>query len=331
MKLSKGEDTMNTNPRRIDVHHHILPPEFIKDLAIRKIDWTGTNSPVPEWHADMARGMMERNGISFALTSVCAELVWRGEIAPAIRWARHCNDFMARLVQDDPTHFGGFATLPLPNTEAACRELEYALDVLKLDGVILFSSVDDRYPGDPMFEELFQELNKRNAVVFIHPNTMPPGSDVPKLKFPYGLIEFVFDTTRCVTNLLYSGTLDRYPNIRYILSHAGGTVPYLAWRIANTPKVLPGDLYKNTPKGPLHYLQNLYYDTALSTSDSVMAALQQLVPRSHILFGSDFPMAPEMGTKIQTTDLENLKVIDDATRADIYRNNALALFPRLAK
>jgi predicted TIM-barrel fold metal-dependent hydrolase len=322
---------MITNPKRIDTHHHILPPEFMADLRARNIDWTGTNSPVPQWNPNMTREVMERNGIAFAMTSVCAELVWNGEIEPAIKWARHCNDYMARLVQDDPNHFGGFATVPLPNTEAACREVEYALDKLKLDGVLLFSSVDGMYPGDPMFEELFQELNKRNAVVFIHPNTIPPGSDVPKLKFPYGLIEFVFDTTRCVTNLLYSGTFARYPNVKYILSHAGGTVPYVAWRIANSRKVLPGISEESVPKGPLYYLQNLYYDTALSTSDFVMGALQQFVPKSHILFGSDYPMVPELAVKLETHDLENLKVIDDETRSDIYRNNAIALFPRLAK
>jgi 6-methylsalicylate decarboxylase len=278
---------MNNNPKRIDVHHHILPPEYMADLKKRNIDWTGTNTAPPEWNVSIAREMMERNGISAALTSVCAELFW-GDIEFAVRWARHCNDFMARMVQEDPTHFGGFATLPLPDTAAACRDAEYALDVLKLDGVILFSSTDARYPGDPGFEELFQELNRRSAIVFIHPNTVPPGSDVPKLKFPFGLIEFVFDTTRCITNLLYSGTFERYPNIRYIVSHAGGTVPYIAWRIANSPKVLPGDLSKHVPKGPLYYLQRLYYDTALSPSDYVLAALQQFVPTSQILFGSDF-------------------------------------------
>jgi predicted TIM-barrel fold metal-dependent hydrolase len=279
----------------------------------------------------IAQEMMERNGIAAAITSVCAELFWKGEVEPAINWSRHCNEFMARMVQVDRAHFGGFANLPLPSTEAACREAEYALDVLKLDGVILFSSVGGQYPGDPAFDELFQVLNERSAIVFIHPNTEVPGSNVPKLKFPHGLIEFVFDTTRCITSLLYSGTLERYPNIRYIVSHAGGTVPYIAWRIANGPLVLGQEMNQAVPKGPLYYLQRLFYDTALSPSDYALAALQQFVPTSQVLFGSDFPMVPEKAVQLETTALETSKVLNDDIRKAIYRDNALKLFPRFAK
>src|SRR5262245_61138964 len=164
---------------------------------------------------------MARNGIAAAVASVVPSVYW-GDVASAVRWARHCNEFLARAVQDDRAHFGGFATLPLPDTAAACQEVDHALGTLGLDGVILFASHGVQYLGDPDFDELFQELDRRAAIVFIHPSTAPPGSDVPRLSIPYALVEFVFDTTRCVTNLLYSGTFERHPNIRWIVSHAGG-------------------------------------------------------------------------------------------------------------
>jgi predicted TIM-barrel fold metal-dependent hydrolase len=186
-----------------------------------------------------------------------------------------------------------------------------------------------QYPGDPQFEQVFAELDKRRATVFIHPNTIVPGSIVPKLTIPWGVVEFVMDTTRCVTNLLYSGTLERYPNIRYIVAHAGGTVPWVAWRIAASAHMLP-DAHATMPKGPMHYLQKLYFDTALSVSDQVMAGLGKFVPRSQVLFGSDWPMAGTIALEMEDAYLKSTKAIDDATRRAIDRDNALALFPRFA-
>jgi predicted TIM-barrel fold metal-dependent hydrolase len=319
---------MSTNPQRIDVHHHFQPPEFIAELKRRGVAWTG-GPAIPEWNVAMAREVMERNGIAAAVASVVPHMNW-GDDAAAIRWARHCNEFSARIVHDDPEHFGCFASLPMPDTKACLVELEYALDTLKLDGVILMASQGVQYLGDPSYEELFQELDRRNAIVFIHPNTVPPGSIVPRLSLPWGIVEFVFDTTRCITNLLYSGVLERYPNIRYIVSHAGGAVPYLAQRIGFGATELPGFADK-LPKGPLHYLQRLYYDTALSTSEYVQAALKEFVPTSQVLFGSDWPLVPEKVVKIETSGLEGSRILTDATRKAIYRDNALALFPRFAR
>jgi len=319
---------MSTHPQRIDVHHHFQPPEFIADLKRRGIQWTG-GPAIPEWNIEMARETMERNGIAAAVASVVPHVNW-GDDAAAIRWARHCNEFTARIVHDDPEHFGGFASMPMPDVDATCAELEYALDTLKLDGIILMASQGVQYLGDPSYEELFAELDRRKAVVFIHPNTVPPGAIVPRLSLPWGIVEFVFDTTRCITNLLYTGMLERYPNIRYIVSHAGGAVPYIALRIALGAHELPG-IGDKVPKGALHYLQQLYYDTALSTSEYVFAALRQFVPTSQLLFGSDWPLVPEKVVKMETAGLENSKVLDDATRKAIYRDNALALFPRFAR
>lgn len=315
---------MGTGPRRIDVHHHFLPPDFFAELEYRAISWKG-GAPVPEWNVSIARDVMERNGIAAAVASVVPAVYW-GDADFATNWARRCNEFLAEVVADDPIHFGGFATLPLPDTASACKELEYALDTLHLDGVLLFASNGVQYLGDPDFDELFQELERRSAVVFIHPNTCPPGSEIPKLSLPELLVEFVFDTTRCVTNLLYSGTLERYPAIRYIVAHAGGAVPYLAWRIS-LGQFLPG-LGQHVPKGPTHYLQRLHFETALSASDYALSSLIQFVEPSQILFGSDFPMAPEAVTEASTSGLEASKVLNENARRAINRESALALFPR---
>ena len=316
-----------SNPNRIDVHHHFQPPEFIAYLKKLGVPWTG-GPPVPRWDIELARETMQTYGIASAVASVVPVTYW-GDTAAAAKWARHCNDFSARIVQDDAARFGAFATLPLPDAGAACREIEHALDVLKLDGIMLYSSYGAQYPGDPAFEEVFAELDKRSAVVFIHPNTVVPGSTVPKLTLPWGIVEFVMDTTRAVTNLLFSGTLERYPRIRYIVAHAGGAIPWLAWRIAASAAMMH-DSERFAPKGPLHYLQTLYYDTALSTSDQVMAGFAKFAPRTQMLFGSDWPLAGTPALQAEDAYLKSSIVLDESTRRAIDRDNALALFPRFA-
>ena len=319
---------MSTNPQRIDVHHHFQPPQFIADLKRRGAAWTG-GPEIPDWNVGIAREVMERNGIAAAVASVVPQMNW-GDGAAAIHWARHCNEFGARVAHEDPAHFGYFACLPMPDVDACLAEIEYAYDTLNVDGVILMASTGVQYLGDPAFDEIFAELERRKAIVFIHPNTAPPGAIVPRLSLPWGVVEFVLDTTRAITNLLYSGAFERFPSIRYIVSHAGGVVPYIAQRIALGALELPAHP-THLAKPPIEYLQKLYYDTALSTSDYVQAALREFVPTSHILFGSDWPLVPEKVVKIETTGLESSRILTDATRKAIYRDNALALFPRFAK
>jgi 6-methylsalicylate decarboxylase len=318
---------MITNPRRIDVHHHVLPPKFMAHLKNQGIAWTG--GPVLfDWNVPIALEMMERQGIATAIASPVPSVHW-GDQNDATRFARYGNDYLAEIVQKDPAHFGGLGTLPLPDVAESLKETRRIYDELRLDGLILFSSQANQYLGDPAQEELYQELDRRMAVVLIHPTTAPPGATVPKITVPWGIVEFIADTSRAVANLLYNGVLERYPNIRFIVSHAGGAVPYIALRIALSGDHIPG-MRDNIPKGTMHYLQRLYYDTTLSTSEQVLAALGQFVPKSQVLFGSDYPLVPEKVVNIETTMLESSRVLDDATRRAIYRDNALALFPRFA-
>jgi predicted TIM-barrel fold metal-dependent hydrolase len=319
---------MNTKPKRIDVHHHILPPNFVSALNSLSIPWTG-GPEVPSWSLQQAHDMMGAMGIDAAVASPSPGVYWGGDTAFAVKLARETNEFVADVVRDDPEHFGGFATVPLPDVDASLEELEYAYDTLGLDGVVLYTSQGDRYLGDRSYDRFFEELDWRKAIVFIHPTTIPPGADATGLTIPFGVAEFTFDTTRAVMNMLYSGTLERYPSIRYIVSHAGGTIPYLAWRIAGA-SYLP-ELRDRAPKTDgLALLQKLYYDTALSTSEFVFGALKEFVPMSQVLFGSDFPYIGPAVLQAERYGLENSKVLDDAARAAIDRGNALTLFPRFA-
>ena len=319
---------MNTKPKRIDVHHHILPPNFVSALNSLNIPWTG-GPEVPSWSLQQAHDMMGAMGIDAAVASPSPGVYWGGDTGFAVKLARETNEFVADVVRDDPEHFGGFATIPLPDVDASLEEVEYAYDTLGLDGVVLYTSQGDRYLGDRSYDPFFEELDRRKAIVFIHPTTIPPGADATGLTIPFGVAEFTFDTTRAVMNMLYSGTLERYPSIRYIVSHAGGSIPYLAWRIAGA-SYLP-ELRDRAPKNDgLALLQELYYDTALSTSEFVFGALKEFVPMSQVLFGSDFPYIGPAVLQAERYGLENSKVLDDAARAAIDRGNALTLFPRFA-
>ena len=320
--------SMNTNPKRIDVHHHILPPNFVSALNSLNTNWTGGPAK-PEWSLDRAHETMGQMGIDAAVASPSPGVYWGGDTGFAVKLARETNEFLAGVMRDDPEHFGAFAALPYPDIDASLEELEYSYDTLGVDGVVLFSSQGGTYLGDPSYDPIFEELERRKAVVFIHPTTIPPGADATGLTIPYGVTEFTFDTTRAITNMLYGGTFERYPSIRYIVSHAGGTIPFLAWRIAGAA-YLP-ELADRAPKtDPLALLQKLYYDTALSTSEFVFGALREFVPTSQVLFGSDFPYIPPAVLKAEKYGLENSKVWDEGAKAAIDRENALALFPRFA-
>jgi predicted TIM-barrel fold metal-dependent hydrolase len=313
-------------PHRIDVHHHILPSEYVSALA--RLGITGGGGiPFPSWSVDAALGLMDRHGIQAAVTSISSPGVHFGDAAAAGDLARRCNEISARLITDHPTRFGGFATLPLPDVGGALREIEYALETLHLDGVVLLASQHDgRVLGDPAFEEVFAELDRRKAVVFVHP-TIPKSSETIPINVPGFAAEFTFDTSRAILNLIWSGTAERFQRMRLIFSHAGGTAPFLAWRWSLLD-FLPGTL-ERAPRGVMHYLKGFSYDTALSANPHALRSLCELVPATQILFGSDFPFAPEPVTHLTIDGLSKYDGFDAAARRAIERDNALALLPRL--
>jgi predicted TIM-barrel fold metal-dependent hydrolase len=319
---------MTTQAKRIDVHHHILPPAFVSALNSLHINWTG-GPEVPQWSRQRAHELMGQAGIDVAVCSAAPGVYWGGDTRFAVELARETNEFLADVMRSDPDHFGVFATLPFPDVDASLAELRHCYDTLGVDGVVMFTSQGDKYLGDAAYDPIFEELNRRNAVVFVHPTTYPLGADATGLTIPYGVAEFTFDTTRAVTNMLYSGTFERYPSIRFILSHAGGTIPFLAWRIVGAAYL--NELKDRAPKTDgLTLLRSLYYDTALSSSEYVFAALREFVPTSQVLFGSDYPYVSPTLIGAETHGLDTSRVWNDDEKRAINRDNALALFPRFA-
>jgi predicted TIM-barrel fold metal-dependent hydrolase len=317
--------TGGAKPNRIDVHHHILPPPYMlrareRILAISDRD----HSALLNWTPARAIEEMDKNGISTAITSLGLPGVWFGGAKAARSLARACNEYSAQMVRDHPGRFGLFAALPLPDREGSLREIAYAMDELKADGVGLVSSYDSKWPGDPTFAPVFEELNRRKAVVFIHP-AVPDccGRLMPGI--PASTIEFLFDTTRAITSLLVSGTFSRFPDLRFIFCHAGGAMPVLAARTGAFVQ-RHREIADRVPNGVPYELKKLYYDIANSTNSSSMAALMNLVPTSQMLFGSDFPYVPAAVTA-NGLDHFGLSVNDlQATN----RENAARLFPRLS-
>lgn len=310
---------------RIDVHHHILPPDYVQTVGDERIGPLILSGKTPEWTPEMSIEAMDRNGIATSITSISAPGLWFGDTDETRRLCRDCNDYADRLRRDFPGRFGMFANLPIPDVDASMAEISYALDDLKADGIGLLTSYGDRYPGDPEFAPIFDELNRRGAVVYFHPTNAPCNQCQPEI--PAATLDFPIDTTRAIVSLLFSGTFARCQNIRFIFSHAGGAAPYLAERIARLG-ARPG-FKEAVPNGVVPELARLYYDTALSANWLAFRSLLELVTPDHVLFGSDYPFAPEPTMVATVKGLIDLGLEPDVLRG-IERDNALALFPQFA-
>lgn len=324
--LSPQNPSLPAAPRakRIDVHHHILPPPYMlrardRVLAISDRD----HARLVNWTPAGAIEEMDQTGIATAITSLGLPGVWFGGAKAARTLARSCNEYAAKMVSDYPGRFGFFAAVPLPDQEGSLREAEYALDVLKADGIGLVSSYDNKWPGDVTFAPVFQELNRRKAIIFIHP-AVPGCCDHLMPGIPASTIEFLFDTTRAITSLLVNGTFSRFPDTRFVFCHAGGTMPVLAARTAALVQ-RHKEIADRLPNGAAFELKKLYYDVANSTNSSSMAALMNLVPSSQMLFGSDFPYVP---AAVTASGLDHFG-LSSADLQAINLENATLLFPRL--
>jgi 6-methylsalicylate decarboxylase len=310
----------------IDMHHHIIPPILSSTLGERMGRQT-IKGPPPEWSPQISLEMMDRQGITMAVTSFGPPGFWFGNLAETKKLCRDCNDYSARLQSDYPKRFGLFAVLPLPDVEACLKEIEYAFDVLHADGIELMTNCANEYPGDPKFAPVFAELNRRKAVVYFHP--IPANYGTPILDdFPPATLEFPFDTTRAVMSLLFGGTLALSRDIRFVFSHAGGCVPFLAERLGRL--TAREDFKRAVPNGVIPELSRLYFDTALSTNKFAFSCLQLLVQPDHILFGSDFPQAAEPTTIASLRGLNELGLSSNVLRGILHDNSA-KLFPKLGQ
>lgn len=325
--LSACTSLASAAPRRyIDTHHHFFPAPYAKSW----VEWQRRNKvPVtlqPGWSPARALELMDQAGVAISLLSLASTPgTWfdlpREE---AEKMARLCNDFGAGMVRDHPKRFGLLATLSMLDVGNTLRELEYAFDTLKADGVGLQTSYGTRYPGDPMYRPVFEELNRRKALVYFHPLgaqcCLPPG-----LPASSGMIETPTDTARAVLSLLTTGTFSRYRDIRWLFSHGGGTVPALAGRMRAFIE-RGKDFLKFVPDGVEAELARLHYDTANATHPTIIAALLKLAPVSQITYGSDYPYFPMLE---QIESFKRLELNSSQMHA-IERGNAERLVPRLA-
>jgi predicted TIM-barrel fold metal-dependent hydrolase len=300
---------------RIDVHHHYVPPAYITAVGAAQLA-----QPILSWTPAKSLDDMDRAGVTKAMLSITTPGLSFGFPDAAARLARACNEYAADLSRSHPGRFGMFAALPLPDVKASLAEATYALDTLKADGVGVFSSYDGHiWLGSSALDPLFAELDRRAAIVFVHPtsNACCAGM-LPNVED--AIIEYQTDTTRAIANYLFNGAALKFPNVRIIFSHAGGTMPYLIGRFlakARDPRVA-----QNLPGGVLPAITRFYYDTAQSANVEAMTALNKLVPSAHILFGTDFPY----GAAVR--DVPNLQAagLSPSDLRGVFAANAMALF-----
>ena len=315
---SAAQTTPNVRsaPRRIDFHHHYVPPRHLEAILAQR-----ESGRTPPWSPEISLAEMDKNGIATSICSLVQPGVWLGGIENSRKLARECNEYGARMVADYRGRFGLFAAIPLPDSEGSLREIEYALDTLKADGIGLMTSFEDKYLGDPAFAPVYEELNRRQAIVYVHP-TQPkcctglvPGVTV-------STIEYATDTSRTIASLVYSGTAARFPSIRFVFSHGGGTMPFLLGRYERLAAERKDAWLAD---GAAPQLKKFYYEIAQANHSGALDALLALVPISNVLFGTDYPLRPA------SEAVEGLSAykFTDAQRLAISRANAERLVPRL--
>jgi predicted TIM-barrel fold metal-dependent hydrolase len=302
-----------TKPHRIDVHHHIFPPVYLKE----------TNSPGMNWSPAASIEEMDKSGIATSLLSVSPPGVSTGNIAQSRRLAREVNEYGAKMGKDYPGRFGLFAALPLPDVEGSLTEIAYAFDTLQARGIGVLTSYGDKWLGDAAFAPVWEELNRRKAVIYTHPHAPDCCTNLND-GIPAVAIEWATDTTRTLASIVFSGAAARFPEIRWIFSHGGGTAPFLLSRLQYEERTMKGK-EKRPPNGLMHELTRFYYETAQANHPGALAALLKLAPMSQILYGTDYPYRTgaevNAGLAAQRFAAKDLRAVE--------RDNALRLLPQL--
>ena len=313
-----GRPIVPKNSRRIDVHHHFIPPQYLKEgppsVAMSKVE---------NWSPAQAIEDMDRNGVDISVLSFASPYLWFPGLDNGRRLARLCNDYSAQIVRDYPHRFGLFAGVPpLTDVEGCLHEIEYALDQLHAQGITTMTSYGSFWLGDAAFAPVWNDLNRRGAVVFVHP-AIPECCASLGQGVPPSYLELPFDSARSAASLWFSGALEKYSRIRFVFSHGGGALPMVADRIDKFGR--PG----KEPGTRLHdastQFDKLYFDTANAANPAALAGLRAIANPRHILFGTDYPYVPlERG-------------VDGLARADISlqqrrsieSDNALSVMPGL--
>jgi predicted TIM-barrel fold metal-dependent hydrolase len=316
--LSLVAQASGRNLRRIDIHHHFAPPAWVTAVRGRPLLQTANTTWTPEKSIED----LDRAGSAAAVISITNPGLWFGDAAATARLARACNDYGARLVQQYPTRFGLFASMPLPDVDATLKEIAYACDVLKADGIGLFTSYGDTWLGNAAFRPVMEELNRRKATVHVHPTAANCCRNLDYGVAP-GSVEYGTDTTRAIVGVAFGGDSTRYPDITFIWSHAGGSMPFLAGRIDGAS----ANAKERMPAGFLAEAKKFHYDTAGAVNRGALVSLIELVSPSHVLFGTDFP--PGGTNRAVASALADLKLFADKDLQAIARDNAVRLLPRL--
>jgi predicted TIM-barrel fold metal-dependent hydrolase len=328
--------------QRIDVHHHVFPPVLVDALKASGVTRLGGEPLMTTWTPEQSLDFMDRYGIATAILSVPTAL------PDGARLARQINEFAHELVQQRPHRFGFFAVLPLPDVEAAVLEARHALAVLGADGVGLLTNHDGIYQGDAQLEPLYAELDRRAAACFVHP-AVPwldgQAAESPLEHIQTSVLEFAFETTRAIANLVVNGTLQRYPRVRFIFTHSGGCISSLASRIVDRRPIVAAyssmlqrdetpssaaleDLLANEQRHSADLLATLHYDVALSTDRQTLAALTRLVPVTQLLLGTDFPIAEEIGAELTLKGVREFPRFTEDDRLALEQTNAAGMFSR---
>jgi predicted TIM-barrel fold metal-dependent hydrolase len=312
-----AQDPVTAKATRIDIHHHFAPPAWIGEAAGRPLLQPANT----RWTPAHSIEDMDRGGVAAAVVSITNPGLWFGDRSATARLARACNEYGARLVQDHPLRFGLFAAMPLPDVDATLKEIGYACDTLKADGIGLFTSYGDMWLGNAAFRPVMEELNRRKAVVHVHPTAANCCRNLDYGTAP-GSIEYGTDTTRAMIGVTFSGDAARFADIRFIWSHAGGSAPFLAGRIDGGSR----NATDRMPNGFIAEARKFFYDTAGAANRGAMASLLELVTPSQILFGTDFPPGGTSRDVLQL--LEALRLFDASAMRAIVRDNAARLLPR---
>jgi predicted TIM-barrel fold metal-dependent hydrolase len=314
-------------PGLIDIHAHFLTKGYLDAMhaaGVHDVD----GYPMPDWSPESAIAHMDKWGIQTQILSISAPGIDFVRDEAARKLARKVNEELADIVARHPGRLRGFGILPLPDVDGALREIEHALDVLKFDGLGLYTNFGGIYPGDSRLDPLFEELNRRKAVTYVHP-VAPPGFDMARFGFPAATLEYPFDTTRMITNLVSSGTMRRFPDFKMIVSHGGGTLPFLVPRIArHTTRFARVPV---TPDDILADFKTFYFDVTAVSHPHAIDALLAIAPKDRLLYGSDHPFMLPGAITAGVDFLAKTSKYDEATRRAVGYENAQRLFPGLAK
>jgi predicted TIM-barrel fold metal-dependent hydrolase len=313
--------------RTVDLHHHVIP-DFYWKASSEDGNAAGGITP-PRWSLAGAIAYLDEAGIDVAVPSISTPGVHFGDDVAARNLARQVNEYLAGIKNDRPDRFGAFASLPLPDVEGALEQIAYAFDALDLDGVSMFTNAGGSYLGDSRFDEVFAELQRRGAVVFVHP-TASPDPIAHTLGLPDSLLDYPVDTSRAIAKLHYSNTFARTPDVKYVFAHAGGTIPYVASRFAivDAMNVIPGA----QARGPfLDALPRFYWDTASAFSDPVLHMLRSVTGLRNVVFGTDYPYPRDAISISGLRQLQNTPELHDAERGALLGGSAARLIPRLAE